>query len=184
MAEQKLKNLVFIACLLLLSVMNSAHAVPDYIKSLVPGAQKVGEGRLTYLFWDVYDATLYAPQSLQLQGESWPGSPPFALQLSYLRSLKGSKIAERSIAEMRDQGFADETRLASWHTQMRDIFPDVDKGTRLAGVYAQSGTTIFYHNGADIGRIKDPAFSQAFFGIWLDKKTSAPELRRQLLDLL
>ena len=178
MAEQRLKNRVRIACLLLLSVMNSAHAVPDSIKSLVPGAQKVGEGRLTYVFWDVYDATLYAPQG------QWRDNPPFALQLSYLRSLEGSKIADRAITEMREQGFDDEVRLATWHTQMRNIFPDVDQGVRLTGVYTQTGATIFYRNGAEIGSLSDPAFGQAFFGIWLDEKTSAPELRLQLIGIL
>ena len=30
----------------------------------VPQAGKVGDGVLTYLFWDVYKATLYAPGSM------------------------------------------------------------------------------------------------------------------------
>ena len=39
------------------------------------------EGRLTYLLWDVYDAMLYAPKG------KWSHDKPFALKLSYLRSL-------------------------------------------------------------------------------------------------
>ena len=40
---------------------------------------------------------------------------------------------------------------------------------------------VFYKDNTEIGRIKDPAFSVAFFNIWLGDKTSAPELRRKLL---
>ena len=64
---------------------------------------------------------------------------------------------------------------------MRKIFPDVGKGVRLTGVYTGTDETIFYKNNSEIGRIKDPDFSKAFFGIWLDEKTSAPDLRRSLL---
>ena len=75
----------------------------------VPDARKVGEGRLTYFFWDIYDAALYAPRGV------WTNSPPFALQLSYLRAIPGKDIADRSAEEMRKQGFNDFTTLAVWH---------------------------------------------------------------------
>lgn len=162
------------ACVLVLLGITPAYAL-DHIQSYVPEAQKVGQGRLTYLFWDVYDATLYAPEG------AWNDRKPFALQLSYLRTLNGKKIADRSAEEIRGQGFKDEVKLATWHAQMRKIFPDVDEGVNLTGVYTESGETIFYRDNFEIGRIKDPEFSKAFFGIWLDEKTSAPDLRRKLL---
>jgi hypothetical protein len=46
---------------------------------------------------------------------------------------------------------------------------------------AQDGVTIFFRDGAEIGRISDPDFGRAFFNIWLSQRTSAPELRAQLL---
>ncbi len=148
------------------------------LRDNVPNAQKVGEGRLTYLMWDIYDASLYAPQ-----GE-WKKSAPFAIHLSYLRDITGKKIADRSIVEIRNQGIDDEVTLASWHSQMRNIFPDVDKGVSLTGVYAANGDSVFYQNDKEIGRITDPEFSKAFFNIWLDEKTSSPDLRQKLLGLL
>jgi hypothetical protein len=39
----------------------------------------------------------------------------------------------------------------------------------------------FWRNGAPLGEVADPAFSRAFFSIWLDPRTSAPELRAALL---
>lgn len=177
MPKNTIKNVVRTACVLSMLGITPSYAF-EYIKTYVPAAKKVGEGRLTYLFWDVYDATLYAPEG------AWQENEPFALQLSYLRTLEGKKIADRSIEEMRKQGFSDEVKLATWHTQMRNIFPDVDDGISLTGVYTKKGDAVFYLDNTEIGRVQDPEFSKAFFGIWLDEKTSDPDLRRKLLGAL
>lgn len=174
MPKQMFKNTIRTACALALLGITPAHAL-DHIRGFVPEAQKVGEGRLSYLFWDVYDATLYAPE-----GE-WQVDRPFALQLSYLREIEGKKIADRSVEEIREQGFTDEVKLATWHAQMRKIFPNVDKGMTLTGVYTGNGETVFYHDNEEVGRIKSSEFSRAFFNIWLSEDTSAPDLRRKLL---
>jgi hypothetical protein len=39
----------------------------------------------------------------------------------------------------------------------------------------------FFRNGTPIGDIDDREFARAFFAIWLDPRTSEPELRKQLL---
>jgi hypothetical protein len=174
MPKQNMKSVIRTACALAILGITPAYAI-DYIGAFVPEAQKVGQGRMTYLFWDVYDATLYAPEG------AWDDDKPFALQLSYLRMLEGKKIADRSVEEIRGQGYNDELKLATWHTQMRKIFPDVDEGVSLTGIYTQSGETVFYRDNTEIGRINDPAFGKAFFGIWLNEKTSEPDLRRKLL---
>jgi len=174
MPKKKIKTVVRTACAMALLGITPAHAL-EHIRNYVPAAQKVGEGRLTYLFWDVYDAALYAPKG------SWQEGQPFALQLSYLREIEGKKIADRSVEEMRNQGIKDEVKLATWYAQMRKIFPDVDKGVRLTGVYTKKGETVFYEDDKEVGRINDADFSKAFFGIWLNEKTSVPDLRRKLL---
>jgi hypothetical protein len=148
---------------------------PAFMASYVPDARAVGEARLSILIWDVYDATLYAPAG------RWQASCPFSLSLAYLRDLSGSEIADRSVEEIRKQGFSDEIRLAAWHKQMRDIFPDVHKGSSLTGVCMADGTTLFIRNGKEIGKIRDKEFSKRFFDIWLGERTSEPALRRQLL---
>ncbi|MEM6811129.1 MAG: chalcone isomerase family protein [Pseudomonadota bacterium] len=147
----------------------------DYIGAHVPNAQKVGEGRLVYLFFNVYDAALFAPKG-ELKREE-----PFAIQISYLREISAKKIADRSAVEIRNQGRYSEEQVARWNQEMLEIFPDVSKGVRLTGVYDPKGETIFYKNSEEIGRIQDADFSQAFFDIWLDEKTSSPDLRRKLL---
>lgn len=147
----------------------------QYIAVHIPDPQPVGEARLKVLFWDLYDATLYAPGGALQEGR------PLALRLAYLRKLYGRQIASRSIKEMRAQGFDDEAKLDAWHQQLRDIFPDVDKHTVLTGVHLPGAETVFYLNGKRIGAVADPAFGPVFFDIWLGEKAAYPDLRRRLL---
>ncbi|MBK7415203.1 MAG: hypothetical protein IPJ38_08955 [Dechloromonas sp.] len=62
----------------------------------------------------------------------------------------------------------------------RQIFPDVKPEDRIVGVHLAEGAR-FFHNDRFIGGVDDPAFARAFFAIWLDARTSAPELRSLLL---
>lgn len=147
----------------------------DVIRSSVPDAAEVGRGVFTYAFWDVYEATLYAPQ-----GE-WSPTKPFALSIEYFREIQGKDIADTSVQEMRKQGFTDEAKLALWGGQMRDIFPNVKKGVVLSAVYIPQQKTVFYHGSDVVGVIQGDEFGESFFDIWLGEKTSKPKLRQALL---
>lgn len=139
------------------------------------GMSKVNETRFSWMFWDVYDIGLYAPDG------DYQSSKPVALELTYLTDLDKDDIVDRSCREMRRQKAADEVTLVDWHTQMEEIFPDVKKGDKLVGVATPAGASEFYHNGKKVGEVKDPEFTKAFFNIWLGDKTSEPELRQSLL---
>lgn len=141
----------------------------------IPDAELVGEGRLKYLFWSVFDAALYAP------GGNWSKDQPFALSLSYLRDLDGESIVDASIDEMRKQGMTDEATLERWRDEMAGIFLDVDDQTTLTGIVNADGHAVFYRNGEPAGVISEAAFSQRFFDIWLGEKTSNPALRARLI---
>lgn len=143
-------------------------------EGFIPNAKLVGEGKLKYFVWHIYDASLYA------EGE-FSFDKPFYLTLNYKRNLDGEKIADRSAEEIRGLSFKDEVKLAGWHSQMRDIFPDVNDGSTLTGVYQPNKLTEFYYGDQLVGTIKDPEFGKWFFGIWLNENTSEPELRKQLL---
>lgn len=163
----------FIGCALAFSV----EAGNGVALRQIPNAQKVGEGRLSIVFWDVYDATLYAT------GGTWDAQKPHALSIHYFRDIKGVDIADRSTDEMRKQGFSDEQKLASWQKRMREIFPNVAKGSVLTAVYTAQKNTDFYAGEKKIGSIKEAEFGEQFFAIWLSEKTSEPGLRRKLLGL-
>jgi hypothetical protein len=157
------------------TVMASSAVGNDLIAQHVPFAQAVGKGRLSILFWDVYDAELLAPNG------KWNAEEPFALSLTYLRDIAGRDIADKSAEEIRNLGFENEVKLAAWHNQMLNIFPDVKEGSNLTGIYAENGESIFFYKNNEIGRISDPDFGRYFFDIWLNRKTSAPQLRAKLL---
>ncbi len=61
------------------------------------------------------------------------------------------------------------------------LFPDVQAGSGSPACTCPGRRTEFYFDGRLIGRIDDPAFGAAFFGIWLDARTTAPDLRASLL---
>ncbi len=166
---------IYLYAVLCLFFALPAKAEMSIIKAHIPNAQIVGEGRFTYMIFDLYDATLYAPKA------NYNNNLPFALSLKYLRNLKGEKIARQSVKEMRKQGFEDEKKLENWYEQMASIFPDVKEGTILTGMYMANKTTRFYNGSEEIGTIKDPDFGPWFFGIWLSDNTSAPKLRQDLI---
>lgn len=161
--------------LMLLLLLGTGARASDAVKASLPDASPVGRGVLSYAFWDIYEATLYAPEG------RLASSKPFALSIRYYHTISGKDIADKSVQEMRKQGFDDEIRLAAWHSQMRAIFPDVKNGSILSAIHFPGKETIFYNNKEVIGRIKGEDFAKVFFGIWLDEKTSEPKLRNALL---
>lgn len=154
-----------------------AAIASEAILASVPNASVVGRGILSYMFWDVYKATLYAPKG------RFDPQKPFALSIEYYHAIDGKDIADKSVQEIRRQGFKDEIKLATWHTQMNAIFPDVKDGTVLSAVYTPGSQTTFYNGNVAIGSIKGDDFGRSFLGIWLGEKTSEPKLRRALLGL-
>lgn len=167
---------LLLACALLCAA-SPAIAAQEALQAWIPDARRVGEGRLAVAFWDIYDATLYAPS-----GE-WSLQKPFALSLRYMRDIDGHDIADRSVQEMRGQGFTDEIKLAAWNAQMKRIFPNVEDGTVLSAIFIPGSKTVFYHGNRRIGMVNDAEFTQWFAGIWLAESTSEPQLRRRLLGL-
>ncbi len=135
------------------------------------GLKRWGNGEFRRFGFLVYEATLWAGDD--------PQRPPLALRLDYKRTIAGAAIAEASVKEMRALG-ADEGVLKRWGEQMTRLFPDVKTGDYIIGQYRPEGAS-FYFNGRLLGSVDDTGFARAFFGIWLDARTSAPDLRAALL---
>ena len=175
--QPKLLSIIFTLMLFFLMANTPTHAAatkefPNYVTD----ENLIGKGRYSYLFWDIYDASLYSPTP------PWQKQQPFALSLSYLRTLDGHKIAERSLEEMENIGLPTSDKHTDWLNKMKAIFPNVSASDTLTGVRTESGHTEFYLNKKWIGHIKDPEFADWFFGIWLHPNTSAPMLRERLLN--
>ena len=135
------------------------------------GLKRWGSGTFHRFGVLVYEATLWASDD--------PHRPPRALRIDYKRRIAGDVIASASVKEMR-RFVSDEARLQRWEERMQQVFPDVRPGDHLLGVHGGDGVH-FYQENRLLGQIDDVDFADAFFAIWLDERTSAPELRAALL---
>lgn len=171
--------------LLLAVFMTAATAVeidtpglPAAVSAQLPEVTVRGGGELTFLGLSIYDARLY--RDANARGDCAPDEP-FALQLTYKRRLYGDLIAARSVEEMTKLGYGTAEQRARWGELLKKMLPDVAAGDFLTGVNVPRRGVRFYQNGNPLGAIYDREFAQAFFGIWLDPRTSEPTLRKQLL---
>lgn len=160
------------------SAAAGTSATAAHITRYVDDGRLLGEGRLTWFGFHVYDARLYAPANFDPVDAT---ARPFVLELTYARRLSGRSIAEASRDEMRRLGFGDEAQHGRWLAQMQRLFPDVEPGRRIAGVNRPGGGARFYVDGSFAGSIDEPEFARAFFAIWLDPRSRAPRLRESLL---
>lgn len=144
-----------------------------------PDAVPTAPVRMSVWGFDVYDARLWTREGFT---PAQYGRYPFALELSYLRGLKGDAIAQRSLDEMRRQTPISDSQGQSWLKAMQNVFPDVQKGDRITGVHTPDQGAEFWVNDRRVGRVADPQFAQLFFGIWLSPQTSAPHVRQALIS--
>ncbi|WP_416052568.1 chalcone isomerase family protein [Cupriavidus basilensis] len=149
----------------------------------VQPARLSGEGEFRVFGFRLYTARLWSAQ-LPIAPDA-----PFALQLTYDRSIKRERLVETSLDEMKRIGSAGNTppspqMLDSWRASMAQAFVDVRPGDTLTGVLMPGKGVRFYAGDRLTTEIDDPAFAQAFFSIWLDPATRAPALRQRLLGLV
>ena len=144
----------------------------------VPGVQPQTINRFAVWGFDVYDARLWTSPDFEVQ--NYPRHT-FALELQYLRKLQGQAIAERSMDEIRRLAPLSQVKSQEWLQAMRQLFPDVAKGDRITGVNLPGQGAEFWVNGRRAGQVADPQFARVFFGIWLDERSSEPQLRTRLI---
>ena len=169
----KVQSLIIRICLLVSFISGSVLARElTYIDEALNPAKLQGSGKLTWWGFHVYDATFYRGANLN--------SPEFALDLRYQKSLNGNAIANRTSDEMKKLGVS-EAQAQNWGKQLASFLPNVEPGQNITAIYIPKQGTTFYFEGKPLAQIPGSDFSKAFFGIWLDPKTSAPKLREQLL---
>jgi hypothetical protein len=154
-------------------------SAPAHIQKELTPAYLSGLGSFRWFGLKIYDAQLWVGD--KGFNSNTPDNHKFALDLRYARTLQGRKIAEASRDEIQKLGLGNEQQLTEWQSRMEQIFPDVSEGMHLTGIYLPQIGARFYLDGKAIGEIKDAAFAQAFFALWLSPKTTAPQLRNALL---
>ena len=140
-------------------------------------ARRQGQGRFRWFGLTVYDAELLSTQPLR--DDQWP-QQTFGLRLTYARALRGGEIAKSSLQEMEKLGIVPAAQRDVWLQRMTALFPDVNQGDAITGVNLPNRGIRFWRTDRPLGTVDDPVFARAFFSIWLDPKTTAPELRKSL----
>lgn len=152
---------------------------PAAARPLLPAQVRLaGQGELTWWGLRVYEARLWTPPGFEPDEFA---QHPFALELTYLRSLRGRDIAARSIEEMRRAGVFGAEQAERWRTQLEALLPDVAAGDRIAGVHLPGRGAVFLVNGRRAGEVADAEFARLFFAIWLAPSTADRSLRAALL---
>jgi hypothetical protein len=140
-------------------------------------ARRQGQGRFRWFGLTIYDAELLSTQPLR--DDQW-SQQTFGLRLTYARTLRGAEIAKSSLQEMEKLGIVPTAQREVWLQRMTALFPDVNQGDAITGVNLPNRGIRFWRTDRPLGTVDDPAFARAFFSIWLDPKTTAPELRKSL----
>ena len=145
--------------------------------SPIQSMQKVGEAKLEFLFWDIYNSELYSESGAFNQQEY-----PLALKIQYLRNIDAKDLVDKTAEEWQKLGYTD-AQVAPWLTQISEIWPDIVKGDELLLVVEKDRSSRFYHNQELIGDMLDDDFGPSFLAIWLDENCSFPKLRDKLIGL-
>ena len=175
-----------VLCLAMLGAMPQASAnsnlnpPPKQVTQTIDGAKLMGFGTLRWFGLRVYDGQLWANAEA---GDFNYKRDPSWLELKYARDFDGSDIAERSINEMEAIGAGTKEQRQAWLTKLNSIFPNVKKGHTLSALFTPGKGMQLFRNGQPLAKIEDQELAEAFMGIWLDPKTSAPEMRRELIGL-
>lgn len=165
-------------CVLLaaLPAVAVAEAPPPEVASALPSATQRGSGKLSFLWYDAYKATLWTGGAY---GDAWSPDAPYALTLTYDMDFSADDLIDRSITEMR-RAYSKEA-VEAVKADLSRAMTDVKAGDRLTGIFTPPATSRFYHNGQLVHTVTNADFAPMFFGIWLGAKTSEPALRAALL---
>lgn len=138
-----------------------------------------GQATMRWFGLSLYDARLWTFESFD--PGAW-ATQRFALELIYTRAFEGAKIAQASLELMQAQYGKNAERDRQWLAWMQQSFPDIQAKERLLGIHREAGAGCrFIHNRQLRMDLNDAAFAKAFFGIWLDPRTTEPALRKSLI---
>ncbi len=145
----------------------------------LPQAKVVGQGELSWFGLSIYSAALWSEKT------PFDKNAPFALELTYHRHINSAYFVQTSIDEIKrlsDQRFSAD-KLQHWEVLMSKVFPNVNEGDQLIGIFIPQLGCRFYDANGLLANIDDPEFARAFFAIWLDQRSKDSSLREHLLGI-
>lgn len=142
-----------------------------------------GAGTASYLFWDVYDAALYAPPGAS-QTAIEAAEVPMSLVLAYHRQVAVEDIRKATWAAL-DQQFdaAGRAAIRPKIDAIQNAMVDVAKGDRYRLDWEpDERRLVLYLNDEPRFESHDVGLARAYFGIWLGEPPLSDKLRQALLS--
>ena len=168
-----MRKLFLLAVLLVPSVAMALEKPPE-IASQIHASSPVGTASYHKLFLHVYDASFWS------DSDGWKQFP-YALTVTYTMDIDAVDLADHARDDMAYSSDLSEAQRDHYRDQLMKLWPDVDEGDRITALADKDGSTTFFYNGRLRGRIQDPQFTRAFFGMWLSERSSEPQMRAELL---
>ena len=161
--------------LLLAALSLPLFATAQSVAAPWQGLRTVGQGEMRWLWFKLYDATLYSES-----GRYELGRYPQALTLTYARAIEREDLLSATAAEWQRLGLGSETDRERWLGRLAALWPDVGAGDRLTFYVDSAGVGHFWWQDKPLGSLADPQFSAAFLAIWLADNSRDPALTRRL----
>ncbi|WP_280539085.1 chalcone isomerase family protein [Chromohalobacter sp. 11-W] len=164
---------------------SSALAASFAAEKSLDGTELVlqGAGTASYMFWDVYDAALYAPADAS-QDAIINAEMPMSLLLEYRRDVDVADIREATWATL-DKQYAVKAREAIRPKieAIQNAMTDVTDGDLYRLDWNPDVPRLSLSlNGDKRFESDDVALARAYFGIWLAEPPLSEELRAALLS--
>lgn len=157
--------------------VSTANAAPA---AELPSVYRVvATARVSWLWWELYQATLLTPD-----GRYQPGQRNLMLTLDYARSIPRRDLLDATAAEWQRLGLGTPQEQARWLDALAQMWPDVRPGDRLSVWLDGQGVSHFFHHQQRLGNIQDPRFGDNFLAIWLSPDSRDTALRQQLLSIM
>lgn len=140
-----------------------------------------GQAEFSYLFWDVYNSTLFNAKGKFSKDSAWHEQGPVVLEIHYKRDIKAKDLIDSTVEQWQHLKLsnADYEAYVGW---LSETWPNLKKGDKLA-LLMYSDHSVFFYNNQFLSKQDNPAFGKIFLDIWLSVDTSEPKLRKQLLSL-
>lgn len=146
---------------------------PTHITELhLPNFSHLGHGTFTKFGFEIYHAHFYVDEV--------KAAKKFAIVLNYSRKIEKAALLKATVEQLERLGYSSK-KTEEWKTQLEKIYPNINQGDHLTAIFNPANGTTFVYGDKVIGNVNSQEFAEAFFGIWLSPKTSAPDLRSKLL---
>lgn len=143
--------------------------------------EKIGAASFSYLFWDIYDSTLFYKGNKFDARQPWFEQTPIVLEIRYKRDIKAEDLIESTIEQWQHLNFPT-SRYQPYVPWLKAVWPNLKEGDRLA-LLVYSDFSVFFYNGKFLAFQGESDFGKVFLDIWLSPNTSEPKLRKKLLSI-